>query len=194
MNFGKLKLMRTGARVQRMHTMPGHHMQTVGEHTFGVIAIILIITESYPSPYKDGKLLALIKAAMYHDVAEAITGDVPATVKWRHILLDDALKEVERRVDLEFGLSVGLTEHEHSLLKYADIMELAMYSIEECDSGNQKAAVVAWNCMDALESRRLTDITPDALELFDLVKLTLEANYPKDKLREDIFNGWPLYR
>lgn len=192
MNWKRLKLMRKAARVLRMHTMPTQNPQSVGEHTFGLMCILMEITDD-PEVMPRIDRGMLLEVALHHDAQEALTGDCPAPTKWRHMELQGALDMVEERINKEFeltGKSV-LSKFEQGLLKYADLMELAMFSIEEIETGDTRMAVVARNCINALIKRELTDITPEALRLFDLVRLRLEQ-FPSN-LGEDNFNGWKLY-
>lgn len=166
MNYKRLRLLRNAARVLRCHNARSIHQQTVGEHTFGVLALLATV---YP------QARALVwQAALYHDVPESVTGDVPAPTKWRHKQLEEALRAVEDSVKQEYELHILLTEHEKRVLKFCDYMELALFAIEECDSGNSHMASMARNALRGIQQRGLTDVTPDALTLYDLVKVTLE--------------------
>lgn len=190
MNFKRLKLMRAAARVKRLHVMSPMYAQSVGEHTFGLLAILFTIAEGSVAISR-----SLIEGCLYHDAPEAITGDVPAPVKWHHGTLADALNAAEYRIEQEFSLSINLVEIERKLLSYCDLMELAMFSCEEADSGNIQMAVVLRNTIRAIEKRKITDVTPYALELFDYVKTYAESRgFMDPKFGEDTFNGWTDYR
>jgi len=75
--------------------------------------------------------------AAFHDLAEVSSGDVPAPVKWAYPKLDKALKAVEDDFNEEQGLSMELTESEAKLLKWADMLELVMFSSREILMGNR---------------------------------------------------------
>lgn len=186
MNLKRLRLMRTAARVERMHTMPGIHRQTVGEHTFGMLAILF---EIEPSPE-----LVLLSAFLYHDAAEAVTGDVPAPTKWRHRGLKQQLDHVETSVEMEFDMLHTLSVPNKKILKFCDTLELAMYSAEEAQMGNIKAAVVMRNCMSFIVDNSLQDCcgTPSK-ELFMDIQNYMYAQFDP-YLGSDILNGWPDYK
>lgn len=184
MNYKRLKILRRAARVVRYHTVPTVYRQSVGEHTFGIVSILYTVC---PNPSGD-----LVKACVYHDVPEAITGDAPATAKWRHKELETVLKQYEALVAKEFGLTVSLSDHDARILKYCDLMELIIFSCEEVDSGNTSAAVIMRNGFRALVKRGLTDVTPEALSLYELVRVRAEKMYDI-QLGADTFHGWPDY-
>ena len=80
----------------------------------------------------------LILAALGHDLAEHLVGDVPATAKWRWPELKNSVDQAEYRVMREMGLihEEDLTEKDAQRLKIADMMELLWYCIEEIRLGN----------------------------------------------------------
>ena len=166
MNYKRLRLLRNAARVLRCHNARSLHQQTVGEHTFGVLALLATV---YPQARA-----AVWQAALYHDVPESVTGDVPAPTKWRFPLLEEALKEAESGIRQEYALDILLSDHEKRVLKFCDYMELALFAIEECDSGNAHMASMARNALQGIERRGLIDVTESALALYDLVKTTME--------------------
>lgn len=188
MNIKRLLLMRSSARVTRCHTMPTIYKQSDGEHTYGVLAIILSIWES-PS-------IDLLKAALYHDSPECLIGDTPAPAKWRHYDLAVALDKAEDSIAKEFGLITesSLNLFEAKVLKYADVMEFAMFACEEIDMGNQSMREQFFNAMAAFKRLGLIDITPEAQQLYDYVKTRGELLYARAcSAVEQPFNSWPEY-
>jgi 5'-deoxynucleotidase len=185
--YHRLRLMRTAARVRRVHTMPTIHPQTVGEHTFGVMAILYEICHEGVPP-------ALMVAALQHDAPEAITGDVPSPAKWRHPTLEDALRVAEAKISIEFDLQPHelLSAVEHRLLKFADLMELAIFAIEEVDTGNSAMATVARNALTAIAKRDLRGLNEHTERLYSAIAIGFENKYPKDHGKE-ITHGWPEY-
>jgi 5'-deoxynucleotidase YfbR-like HD superfamily hydrolase len=84
--------LREAFMVRRYHTT-GHvsRDETVGHHTANVMAILFYL-------YDDGPPLLLLKAALHHDATELATGDIPATAKWAHPGLAEALLKAEKEV------------------------------------------------------------------------------------------------
>jgi 5'-deoxynucleotidase YfbR-like HD superfamily hydrolase len=75
-------------------------------------------------------------AAMYHDVAEVIIGDMPATTKWKYPDLAEVLAQAEQKVEQELNLQFALSEREKIILKMCDMLELVLYSAEQLKMGN----------------------------------------------------------
>lgn len=124
---------RLGGQVRRYHTRPVHNQQTVAAHSWGVAAILLDIVPP------EEQSVALLRAALYHDVAEYDTGDVPAQAKWISPKLKDALDELEAGIEEEYGISYYLTlsAKDKNWLKIADLMELMWFVLEERRMGNR---------------------------------------------------------
>lgn len=117
--------------VKRYHTVDTLTEQTVAAHSWGVAVIICEVIKK-PSA-------ELLKAALYHDIAEGVTGDVPATTKWRFSDIDTAVKRAEERIEKNLGLKFKLTAKEKRVLKFADMMELLIHNWREYKLGNTNA-------------------------------------------------------
>ncbi len=128
--LGRVLLAREGADVERCHAHPHLLRYSVGHHSHGVAAIAI-----HTWQWAHGKLprAELIVAALYHDVPERVTGDVPQPVK---LLLGGTLDAVEARVLTWMGVNVELTELEARWLECSDRVELWMWSQEEARRGN----------------------------------------------------------
>lgn len=125
-----LRAIREGGQVTRAHTIRHILPYTVGHHSFDVASILLLL---HPSPS-----VALIRAALWHDVSERFTGDIPAPVKWQNLEFADELHKVEERIAEKLGLEIeqNLTEEELAWLKGADRLELRMWCKDELSLGN----------------------------------------------------------
>lgn len=178
MNFRRLALLRTAARTLRAHTVPLIHRQTVGEHTYNLLAIL----HSIMGPREISQQLFI--AALHHDAAEAITGDVPATAKWKYPKLEEALKDTEELICQDHGLiKLDPKSFDAQILKYADYMELAMFGLEEMKMGNTRVEQMVFNVMRALESRKLTHITIEAGHLYEAVLMEFNKWRKNDNLK-----------
>jgi 5'-deoxynucleotidase YfbR-like HD superfamily hydrolase len=110
----------TASYTKRFHTVrEDNESQRIGEHSFGVA---LIIVQLHPDPSVN-----LIKAALYHDLAEGALGDIPATAKWRFQQYDDAFTQAEHQINAEMGIVVEITHEEKVWLACADMLELLFY-------------------------------------------------------------------
>ena len=104
----------------RYHTVPLQtERQTVGAHSY---AVSVLLDQLWPDSSKQ-----LILSALYHDVAEIILGDIPATAKWGYPELRKAFEKAEVQVMKSLELDFVLTEKEKDRLKMADMLELVMY-------------------------------------------------------------------
>lgn len=117
--------------VKRFHTFDSIKEQTVSSHSWGVAIIVCDLVKN-PS-------IELLKAALYHDVAEGVTGDIPATTKWRYPELDAFLKKAEAEIEEGLGIVFSLTSKERRILKFADMMELIITGWREYQLGNKNA-------------------------------------------------------
>lgn len=139
--------LRGAARVRRFHTRAVIHQQTVGEHSFGVACLVLEI--------EPGASANLLRAALYHDAAEYILGDMPATAKWDYKALAETYGMYSRDIEEDLSLRVELTPYEQALLKFADMADLVAYAFEEWDMGNHGAIEFIKNGLEDLRLRNI---------------------------------------
>lgn len=125
----KLKFVLQGGAVRRYHTMRTLHAQNVAEHSFGVAWLVYLLTDGKPS-------VNLLMAALGHDIAEHVTGDLPAPAK-RAMELGARFAAAEDVATVAAGLDIPeLTEEESKILKLADTAELVLYCMQEVSMGN----------------------------------------------------------
>jgi 5'-deoxynucleotidase YfbR-like HD superfamily hydrolase len=106
-------------KVRRWHT---HHSltQSVADHSHGVAMLILQANKN-PSP-------ELVKAAILHDMAEYLTGDIPAPAKKDFMKLGHAAEEAEQLAFKKLGLSMPhLNYIDEMWLHWADSLEALMF-------------------------------------------------------------------
>lgn len=124
----RLLTTREAGCVQRYHTARVT-AQSVADHTYGVINLILVLSEGTPS-------VELLKAALWHDAAESVTGDLPAPFKRLDPVLTKRLTIMEDKFLYDTGLDAAISSEELVVLKWADILELIMYCGEQTLVGN----------------------------------------------------------
>lgn len=129
-------LIRKAGGVKRFHTVPTIGNQTVAEHSYNLCMLLLEVTEGKCSTN-------LLKAALYHDIPEIATGDIPATTKWSSVELHGALLELEEVFINEHKLDVPLTLEEMFLLKFCDMLELVLYCLDQLKLGNRNMFPIA---------------------------------------------------
>lgn len=131
-------------RITRYHTEPMITRQDVGNHTYGLMHIILAIE---PDASAD-----LFVAALEHDVPELATGDVPAPAKWYNPDLDKALRSAEQKFIDEYDVRTpALNAYEYDVLKVADMAELVLHMVHEYSLGNRNAKKICIRGMHYLQ-------------------------------------------
>ena len=128
--------LRQAGQVRRFHTVPTIGHQTVAEHSFNLCLVLLDLFNGAVSAN-------LLKAAMYHDLPEVETGDIPATLKWKSKEIAGSLKIIEQAFERIYNLEVELTEDEQRALKWADMYELVLYCLDQLNMGNRNMLVIA---------------------------------------------------
>lgn len=140
--------LRQGTAVTRFHTRPRIRQETVGHHTCNVCHILMLLE---PDCRKE-----LLVAALIHDVPEGFTGDTPAPAKWASEALNTALKRAEEAYYEAIGLELPkLHPYEKTLLKAADMLDLAFSSLEELGMGNTSAKELIENAQEYITSLNL---------------------------------------
>jgi len=131
----KLELIVSGGGVKRWHVQRTLKEQSVAEHSFGVAWLVWFITDGRAS-------VNLIMHALAHDVAEYITGDVPAPAK-RSMGISHLFDIEEEAVWADHGLYLpNLTKEELRTLKFADVCELLLFCVREISLGNKNMVEV----------------------------------------------------
>ena len=151
------KLYKAG-RVTRYHTadVPA---QSLAAHSWGVSMVVAMI---YPNKKPPAHLLM---AAMIHDLAESVTGDVPAPTKWGNEQLSKRLREAELVFNLINGIEIPLTPQEEAILAWADTFELCLYCRHQASMGNEYAGEILSNGLEHLRKKGFP--TTESKELYD---------------------------
>lgn len=146
MNSKKLEFLRRGGRVKRFHSFHLLMPNPVGHHTFNLIGILMTCV-----PYA-ALSKSLLFAAYEHDLAECITGDLPAPFKRKVPGLREAVDAEEAHLLSEHECAVPvLTATEQRWLKLADSLDGAMHCLEERRLGNRTLDGVFWTFMEYVD-------------------------------------------
>lgn len=122
-----LRLREAGA-VTRWHTAPLANKETVGNHSFGVAMLVILLVEN-PSAN-------LIKAALVHDMAERWVGDMPSPVKWTYPELYKEYCKGEDETLAQLQLDFPLTKEERSLVNQMDYLDAGLFGYERWLQGD----------------------------------------------------------
>lgn len=141
---------RRAGLVRRYHAQPHLVPQTVAEHTW---QLLRIMTTIWPDTPKN-----LLLYAIYHDIAEGCTGDLPYTTKLAspdikaHMdaLEDEAIKNMTKL----WGTPVIPlpTNEEKKFMKACELVEFAEYSWNELRMGNQYIRAVLQRVLPRIKS------------------------------------------
>lgn len=144
-----LELLVKGGGVRRYHNEPLDG-QTVGHHSFGVAWFCWILCDGRPTA-------ELLYAAIHHDVAEGLVGDVPAPTKRAIAGLKLTLDKYEASVMSELGIpEPEIDDVDKRILKFADIFEGMLFCISQRHRGNKGADGVFNNFADYARSMEPT--------------------------------------
>lgn len=152
-----LQFILSGSEVKRYHTVTTLQTETVGHHSHGVAMLCLMLHPNASS--------RLLKAALIHDLAEHVTGDIPSPAK-RLYGIGEQVSDLEETLLAASGLpSPHLTDDEARTLKLADIAQGALFCIREVELGNHRLLDICSRYMDYYDSMGLQTILENELRL-----------------------------
>lgn len=126
-----------GGASKRYHTVDTQRTQDIAAHSFGVAWLCELLTGDKASKN-------LIMAALSHDLAEHMVGDIPSNAK-REMGVGAMFHEIEMRKLEVVGLAKyinELTEGEQLTLKLADMVEGMCFCLRERKLGNRNVEIV----------------------------------------------------
>lgn len=124
----QLQMLIKGAYTKRFHTVPTIMQETVGHHSMLVSGLLYILW-----PEKQHLLIH----AIFHDLPEHVTGDVPSPGK-RMFVDRERLKAAEHTLMIGAGLHLPqLSAEDERCLKIADILAGMITCNQELTMGNR---------------------------------------------------------
>jgi len=132
MDISKLKTIRKGLNVERLHTVPHIIPYSNGLHSANaaLIAHQLCTDNNIDSAN-------VIRYMLLHDVAEGYVGDTPAYVKKEFPAVKGALAAAEKDWERTFLPDIPKLEpNETWIAKASDLLELGFYALDELAMGN----------------------------------------------------------
>lgn len=110
--------------------------------------------------------------ALYHDVSEVITGDLPTPVKYKTPIIQDAYKDIESHAreqllqmlpeDIQEGFRPYVipdeTEYEWQLVKAADRISAFLKCVEEEKMGNRDFAHAKLTIQESINRNSLPEV------------------------------------
>lgn len=158
--LNRIRIAREAGNVKRYHTSELLKEEKVGQHTFNMLNILMIVAERNLSR-------SLLMAAIAHDMGEYATGDIPSPVKKLEPGLRDKLNELEdeamRRAHT--GFYPALTDWEYKLLKFSDNLDGLLKVTDELRMGNRTVHWIGVNYLKYL--RAMPDLGPTMTDLIE---------------------------
>jgi 5'-deoxynucleotidase len=135
------------------------HEENVMEHSWEV-AVIAHTLALIKNRFYDGQIdaNAVATAALYHDITEVITGDLPTPIKYHSSEINFAYKEIEKQAELEllnllpaelyadFQAIIHhdrMPEEQTQLIKAADKISAYLKCQAELKAGNREFEIAA---------------------------------------------------
>jgi 5'-deoxynucleotidase YfbR-like HD superfamily hydrolase len=119
-----------GGAVKRYHMKPTIKEQTVGAHSWRMVAVLIAL---WPDARRE-----LICATAFHDVSERVTGDVPSPIKWSNPGLRIELNRITTDEEERLGIRYRLEPEEANVLKWLDYFEGCLFCLDEIQMGNRR--------------------------------------------------------
>ena len=141
----KVLAIREASKIERSHIVPHHGSYSNGFHQYNVAAMLLVL---HPEPSS-----RLIRACMFHDVAERFVGDTPYTAKQTFPYLKEALQGAESSVDHILGINETLSLPEQQWLVSLDMVEFYLWCDDEIEMGNRNARTPHQNAWKVIKER-----------------------------------------
>lgn len=139
MNHAKLRNMQY---VRRFNFHSCVRYQNVAEHSYYVAlyaqAIAKRVFISYSEPVQRNFVASVVSMALKHDMAEAVTGDIPYLVR-KHMDREE-LQRIEHVAYTELDVDYDYEYDDplvYAIVALADAIELKVYCQEERNRGNQ---------------------------------------------------------
>jgi len=129
-----LQFILDGSAVRRFHTKNVISTETVGHHSHGVAMVTLLLD---PQASR-----SLLMAALFHDLSEHVTGDIPSPAK-REYGITSQISDLENKLMFEAGIQFpDLNERDKRTLKLADIAHGALFCVQEMSMGNSQMRAI----------------------------------------------------
>lgn len=148
MNIRKVRALR---HIRRFNFHNCNKYQNVAEHSFfvGLLAYYIMLE------WKPGEASLAMAVAMHHDIAEAITGDIPYLIRQRLEMREIDQEAMEELSIPYFAVNTDITE----VVKFADAFELKLYLEEERRSGNNSLYEIECETYHRLFKYKIPNIT-----------------------------------
>lgn len=170
----KIQFAYEGGLTERFHTRPGLRRNTTGQHSHGVAMLCYWLSGQKPSAN-------LLMAALTHDTAEQVVGDVPAPTKWH--LGGETLDRLEADALTHYDLHFPLEKDEERQLRMADTLDGLLYCATELTLGNRRVVLTGERWVTRIVDQHKKAATPQewdvAAAVFEIWKEALNGEEPQ---------------
>ena len=176
--------------IPRWSLMRQNTKEDVAQHTTEVMLVshtLCLLANNKFNHIVDSEKVCM--CALYHDVSEILTGDMPTPVKYNNEKIKTAYKEIEKhainklletahpevRDDLRpYMTQECLTEYEKKLLKGADKICALTKCIEELQSGNKEFESAFSSTINSIKEMNLLEVNYFMENMLSGYKLCLD--------------------
>ncbi|MDD5276097.1 MAG: 5'-deoxynucleotidase [Methylovulum sp.] len=148
--------------------------ENVMEHSWEVAVIahtLALIKNRYYEGTVDAQAVAT--AALYHDVTEVITGDLPTPIKYHSDAINRAYKQIEKQAELELLALLPdelrgdfealihdekMPEEQLQIIKAADKISAYLKCQAELKAGNREFEIAAQHLAEALSESQQPEV------------------------------------
>ena len=162
--------------IDRWGLMRNARAESLSEHSANVASIAHILSEIAVTHFNadDVRPERVAVTALYHDMSETLTGDMPTPVKYRNEEIKQSYKAVEREAEEQIIKMVpesiqndmemyvkgnSLTDHEKTIIKAADKIGALIKCIEESQSGNKEFYTAHESTMESIKMIKLPEVS-----------------------------------
>ena len=154
MSYGFTALFSRMNYIDRWGLMRNSRRETLAEHSAVTACVAHVLAAAARDVYgADADPEKVVTAALYHDMSETLTGDMPTPVKYANDDIKNSYKQVEKEAELSVcrmlpaelrdavsGYITGdsLNDRERKIVKAADKLSALIKCIEERRSGNRE--------------------------------------------------------
>lgn len=158
--------------IQRWSLMRNTHPENVAEHSFHVAVLAHALCHIAHTVYhKDVPVHDVVAAALFHDAAEVLTGDIPTPVKHHNADILHHFREIEQEAAAQLAAMIPealrpayvpwLEEPPASVqvwIKAADRLDAYLKCSFEVMAGNREFAVAKEQCAAALDAMDMAEV------------------------------------
>ena len=177
--------------IDRWGLMRNARAESLSEHSANVASIAHVLSEIAVAQFgaEDVRPERVAVTALYHDISETLTGDMPTPVKYRNEEIKQSYKAVEREAEDQIVKMVpetiknniktyvkgnGLTQREKAIIKAADKIGALIKCIEEAQSGNSEFKTAEESTLASIKAIDLPEVEFFMAEFLPAYYLTLD--------------------